>query len=635
MEDSPIPSPSDPGCLVVTGMHHSGTWILASLLRETGVDLGEHHLPAGEADGLGCCGDHDLLELQGEMLLACTIAESGWRDWGWTESQRLDFSRLASFRPRAEALVRRRQAATRPWGWTDPRTTVLLGFWDEILPNARYIFLYREVWEVASSIAALHRPPFLDFPGFVPRIWCFYNREVLGFYRRHRDRCLLLEAGSLLSRPDEALALVRSKLGVSLKEWQDGAAILRGIDGAARLGDTRGAASLRRLSAMIYPREAQVWADLERSADLAAGFHVAANPAPVAAGFEVATHAAPADTRSATPEAPTVTVVIPCFNHGEFVLAAVASVEDSEGATPELLIVNDGSTDQFTIDVLERLRAVGYRILDQPNRGLSAARNAGIRAARGRYILPLDADNRIHSSYLRRAAERLEAAPEVGVVYGDATLSGGGSGVWRMPDFNLDEMATGNRIDACGVFRREVWQQCGGYDEDVALGWEDWDFWLSVAEKGWRFVHVPEVLFDYRLHGESTSANGARQDYRRLMLEFIIAKHPAIFQSRLPKMFAEKDSHWRQAEARAVLLERNLDEVHRDLEAARRELQGCRDDLDATRGELATARSELAAARSELLGFREHVGFMTGTRAWRLRARLLRLRVALGLQRHT
>jgi glycosyltransferase involved in cell wall biosynthesis len=615
METSPAPEPSEAGCLVVTGMHRSGTSLLASFLRAAGINLGESLYPADGANPLGYFEDVDFLELQREMLLTCTMDESGYRDWGWTESQRLDFSRLPSFRSRAEALVRRRQGAVRPWGWKDPRTTILLDFWDEILPNARYLFIYRAPWEVASSIAILRSSPFREHPSFAPRIWSFYNRQVMAFYRHHRDRCLLISVASLLSRPDAVLDLIRSKLGLPLPAAQEGAAIVRSLRGNGRLGATASTASLWRLSARSYPREAEIWTELEQVADLGTELPLPAEPAQ-----------APVATGSATQTSPTISVVIPCFNQGEVVLAAVASVEASEGAAFELVIVNDGSTDPFTIDVLGRLRAVGYRILDQPNRGVAAARNAGIRATRGRYILPLDADNRIRPCYLRRATAVLEAAPEVGVVYGDAALFGERNGPWRLPEFNLDELAAGNRIGACAAFRRTVWEQCGGYDEDIEVGGQDWDYWLSVAETGCQFVHIPEVLLDYRVQSESMSSGLYKPESRRRILEFIAAKHAAIFQPRLPRLHAESDASWLQAEARAALLDRSLEEVRGDLETVRRDLQATRDDLHAT-------RSELQAARSEHLRWRERVEFMIGTRAWRFRSGLVRLRAALGLRR--
>jgi glycosyltransferase involved in cell wall biosynthesis len=612
METFPGPEPSEARCLVVTGMHRSGTSLLASFLRAAGINLGETFYPADTANPLGYFEDLDFLELQRKMLFACTIDESGWRDWGWTESQRLDFSHLPGFRSRAEALVRSHQGTALPWGWKDPRTTILLDFWDEILPDARYLFIYRAPWEVAASIAALRSSPFREHPDFAPRIWSFYNRQVMDFYRRHQDRCLLIAANSLLSRPDEVLALLGSKLGLPLPASPDGGAILRSLRGNGRLGATASSASLWRLSARSYPREVQVWTELEKIADLAAELPLPAEPAQAAA------------TRSATQTSPAISVVIPCCNQGELVLAAVASVEDSEGAELELVIVNDGSTDPFTTEVLGRLRAVGYRILDQPTRGLAAARNAGIRATRGRYILPLDAGSRIRPSYLRRATDVLDAAPEVGVVYGDAALFGDRNGPWRVPEFNLDEMTAGNRIGACAAFRRSVWEQCGGYDEDIEVGGQDWDFWLSVAATGCQFVHIPEVLLD--VQSESMSFDHYKPEDRRRILEFIAAKHTAIFQPRLPRLFAARDVSWLQAEARAALLDRSLDEVRRDLEAARRDLQAARSDLE-------TARGELQVTRHELFRWRERVEFMTGTRAWRLRSGLLRLRAALGLRR--
>jgi uncharacterized protein (DUF3084 family) len=107
-------------------------------------------------------------------------------------------------------------------------------------------------------------------------------------------------------------------------------------------------------------------------------------------------------------------------------------------------------------------------------------------------------------------------------------------------------------------------------------------------------------------------------------------------------MFAEKDAHWLQAEARAALFDRHLESTRRDLQAARDELQAARDDLHAAHCELHAVRSELqatggelAAAHGEISRWQERLDFMIGTRAWRLRSRLLRLRAAIGLSRRS
>ena len=98
-----------------------------------------------------------------------------------------------------------------------------------------------------------------------------------------------------------------------------------------------------------------------------------------------------------------VDVVIPCFNDGAFLFEAIESLGPDRVAGQGVIIVNDGSTDQRTLDVLEALRARGFRVIDTANSGLSAARNTGWRASTATYVLFLDADNRLVPGFLERA----------------------------------------------------------------------------------------------------------------------------------------------------------------------------------------------------------------------------------------
>src|ERR1039458_6397603 len=95
-----------------------------------------------------------------------------------------------------------------------------------------------------------------------------------------------------------------------------------------------------------------------------------------------------------------VSVVIPCFNHGEFLPEAVASVAHIGRDDVELIVVDDGSTDERTRKEMDALVAQGINVVRQENKGLAAARNAGILISKGEYILPLDADNRLRSGYI-------------------------------------------------------------------------------------------------------------------------------------------------------------------------------------------------------------------------------------------
>jgi glycosyltransferase involved in cell wall biosynthesis len=197
----------------------------------------------------------------------------------------------------------------------------------------------------------------------------------------------------------------------------------------------------------------------------------------------------------------TVSIVIPCYNHGQFLPETIASIEKAR--TPrllEIIVVDDGSTDPQTHAVLEKLQKSGYDVIRQQNRGVSVARNVGIRKARGTYILPVDSDNRIRSFYLADAAALLDSDPSLGIVYGDAEYFGEKSGRWTVGDFFLSRMVLDNYIDTCALFRRTLWEDLDGYDEGMPFfGREDWDFWLRAAIRGWRFKYVPEIAFDYRV----------------------------------------------------------------------------------------------------------------------------------------
>jgi len=200
-----------------------------------------------------------------------------------------------------------------------------------------------------------------------------------------------------------------------------------------------------------------------------------------------------------------VSIVIPCFNDGQYLRDAVESIwKHPNLQSYEVVIVDDGSTDDFTLALLLALEREGHRIIHQPNRGLGAARNTGIKVSHGKYILPLDSDNKIRPDYITRGIQVLENNPRVGVVYGDAEYFGAKTGRWHVADFSLSQLVRGNYIDACAMFRRVVWEEVGGYDEAMpVMGWEDWDFWLRVAMKNWGFCHVNAILFDYRVRENS------------------------------------------------------------------------------------------------------------------------------------
>jgi glycosyltransferase involved in cell wall biosynthesis len=218
-----------------------------------------------------------------------------------------------------------------------------------------------------------------------------------------------------------------------------------------------------------------------------------------------------------------VSIIVPCYNHGGFLRETVHSIEAARTpALREVIIVDDGSTEPETTKVLKELER-SYAILRQPNRGLGAARNAGIRLASGEFILPVASDNRIRRPYLNEAPRLLARDAGVGIVYGDAAYVGDKSGRWRVPEFDLMRLVDANFIDACALFRKRVWEDVGGYDEHMPhMGWEDWDFWLRVSLKGWRFAHLDVVAFDYRVRAGSMLTEVNR--HNTVMDNYLFAK---------------------------------------------------------------------------------------------------------------
>lgn len=202
---------------------------------------------------------------------------------------------------------------------------------------------------------------------------------------------------------------------------------------------------------------------------------------------------------------PRVSIIIPCYNHGQYIREALDSVEKvADKRLYEVIIMNDGSKDTYTIEMMNKLAAEGYHVVNQANQGLGKTRNNGIKLAKGDYILPLDADNRIRPEYIYESIKILDTHPEIAVVYGDSQFFGDKDKRHVVGEFNLQNMMIENQIDACAVYRRSVWEAIGGYDEKMPImGYEDWDMWMNMAFKNYKFHYIPEILFDYRVLGNS------------------------------------------------------------------------------------------------------------------------------------
>jgi glycosyltransferase involved in cell wall biosynthesis len=225
---------------------------------------------------------------------------------------------------------------------------------------------------------------------------------------------------------------------------------------------------------------------------------------------------------------PTISVIIPCYNSGSFLPDAIKSILSQEGEVAyDIFIVDDGSTDQITIALLNEYKKININVVYQENKGPAAARNAGVRASSSKYLLFLDSDNKIRPSYISKAIKVLESDKEIGVVYGKPTFFGESSEPRYTPgEFNIYKILEGNNIDMCAVVRREAWESVGGFDEDrILIGHEDWDLWIMLGARGWKFNYINEFLFDYRVRNDSVIVMANQSDKVRDVLNYFHIKH--------------------------------------------------------------------------------------------------------------
>jgi glycosyltransferase involved in cell wall biosynthesis len=194
---------------------------------------------------------------------------------------------------------------------------------------------------------------------------------------------------------------------------------------------------------------------------------------------------------------PLVSIVIPCFNEEQFLAQAVDSALSQTYPNAETIVVDDGSTDR-SVEIAQRF-GTRVQIRSKANGGLSSARNCGIDAANGVYLVFLDGDDRLLPDFVEKTAAVLEGDPNAAFAYTQMRHFGRESKVSEAPEYSVDELVRGNFVSATSLIRSNVAREVR-FDERLRSGWEDWDFFLTLAERGYSGHRVDEALFLYRKH---------------------------------------------------------------------------------------------------------------------------------------
>jgi len=234
-----------------------------------------------------------------------------------------------------------------------------------------------------------------------------------------------------------------------------------------------------------------------------------------------------------------VSVIIPCYNHGTFVLGAIENVFEQTYKNVEIIIVDDGSTDKYTRQALNKISNPSINVFFKENGGVASARNYGIKRSKGQYILTLDADDRFKPEFIEKAIQVLENNSSVGMVtsYMIRDYVKVSSKV-KLKGGDLSTFVKKHESSASLLYRYQCWEEADGYDEEIK-GYEDWDFAVGVTKKGWTVHSIPEYLFYYRNMGESLydiHKQSGPENVRHM-----VEKHNDAFQKYIVEVLYDKE----------------------------------------------------------------------------------------------
>ena len=194
---------------------------------------------------------------------------------------------------------------------------------------------------------------------------------------------------------------------------------------------------------------------------------------------------------------PLISVIVPCFNSGRTIKRTILSISKQTWFKKEIIIVNDGSTDQFTINTLKELKDQKIvKLINQENKGLASARNKGVNESSGSFLFFLDADDWIEPNGLEKMFLHLMRNKKFGYVFPDIHLEGKRRGFIKK-EFNFFEQLFLNQIPYCIFISKENFKNYGIYDENMKLGYEDWDLNIKLGKNNIFGKRLPIPIFHY------------------------------------------------------------------------------------------------------------------------------------------
>ncbi len=225
---------------------------------------------------------------------------------------------------------------------------------------------------------------------------------------------------------------------------------------------------------------------------------------------------------------PVISIVIPCYNDDKYIEQAINSVLNQTYQNIEIIVVDDGSNIE-TKRVLSRLEAKVTKLINQENKGQSTARNVGIKAAKGEYILILDSDDFFEPLFCEKAISIFKNKQKTKIVscYANIIYPTGNRELYKPAGGDINNVIFNNIALGSVMFKKENWKIAQGYDETMRNGFEDWEFYIRMLREGGRVLIIKEPLFNYRRQLNSTTTKANRNKYE--LLKYIYLKHKSLY----------------------------------------------------------------------------------------------------------
>ncbi|MBC7262137.1 MAG: glycosyltransferase [Chloroflexi bacterium] len=228
--------------------------------------------------------------------------------------------------------------------------------------------------------------------------------------------------------------------------------------------------------------------------------------------------------------APLITIGITCFKEGDWLLECWESVLAQTDERWTAVLVMDGGASVRTQEVFESLSHLKLRkYAFTEHKGPYAARNKAFELTETPYHFYLDGDDLLPPDAVQLVLDAFDRYPEAGYVYGDFQVFGARNGLWSFgPKYSAEDLIGGDHPPGSCAYKKAVWEQLGGFCDELADGMADYDFFIGAAERGISGHHCGRILCHYRVGHQGKVSGSYRSRYHE-KCEIIIRRHPSFF----------------------------------------------------------------------------------------------------------